>query len=313
VTATFTVPALSPNDYTVSVIDALGNTATSGTQFTVLPAFGPATKLVFTRQPSGSSPNAPFATQPRITVQDADGNTVTDDASTVTLTITGGTPASGGPGTLSGCTQTESLGVITFSGCRIDTAGTGYRLHATSGGLAADDSAAFDVSVPPTAVSIDTTNSGTAGRITAGDTLVLTFSQAMSPSSILAGWNGSSTAVRVCVRDNNPDTLTVITTGSTCAAPTAVNLGSVGLGNDGWVSTTWVEYGTSSMAFNAADTVLTVTLSNCTATATGNCTNRTGTVAASTTLVWTPSAAATSAGGIAMSPAPVDSPSKTQF
>jgi hypothetical protein len=35
VTATFTVPAVSPGDYPVSVTDGLGNTATSGTQLTV--------------------------------------------------------------------------------------------------------------------------------------------------------------------------------------------------------------------------------------------------------------------------------------
>src|SRR6476469_9651990 len=127
------------------------------------------------------------------------GHVVTNDSSTVTLAITSGTPTAGGPGTLSGCTQSETSGVITFSGCQINTAGIGYKLHATDGTLTAADSSAFDVKVPATAVSIDTTNSATAGKITAGDTIVFTFSQAMNPGSILTGWSGNSTGVKVCV------------------------------------------------------------------------------------------------------------------
>ena len=99
VAATFTIPAaLAPGNYAVSVSDSGPNTATSGTQFTVLPSFGPPTQLVFTRQPSNSSPNLVFPTQPQVTVEDALGRTVTNDASTVTLAITGGTPTAAGRG-----------------------------------------------------------------------------------------------------------------------------------------------------------------------------------------------------------------------
>jgi hypothetical protein len=114
-------------------------------------AAGAATKLVFTQQPSGSTGGIALTTQPKVTVQDALGNVVTGDSSTVTLAITSGTPASGGPGTLSGCSQTETAGVITFSGCAVNTAGTGYKLHATDGSLTAADSAAFNIGVGPAA------------------------------------------------------------------------------------------------------------------------------------------------------------------
>ncbi len=106
---------------------------------------GPASKLAFTQSPGNAVAGVAFAPQPQVTVQDQYGNTVTGDASTVTLTIKAGTPTSGGPGSLTGCSQSESSGVITFSGCAITTAGTGYQLHATDGSLAAADGTAFDI------------------------------------------------------------------------------------------------------------------------------------------------------------------------
>ena len=43
------------------------------------------------------------------------------------------------------------------------------------------------------------TNGGTAGRLDAGDTLTFTYSQTMAATSILAGWSGASTPVRLRV------------------------------------------------------------------------------------------------------------------
>ncbi|NEA33837.1 hypothetical protein [Streptomyces sp. SID13031] len=104
-----------------------------------------ATKLAFTQQPVGASPGIAFTTQPKVTVQDAFGNTVTTDSSVVTLSITSGTPSTGGPGVFTCGTPTRSAGVTTFSGCQISTSGIAYKLHAVDGTLAAADSAAFDV------------------------------------------------------------------------------------------------------------------------------------------------------------------------
>ena len=102
-----------------------------------------------------------FTTQPAFTVQDAGGNTVTTDASSVTLSITPGTPTAGGPGTLSGCTQSETLGVITFASCKINTSGTGYTLTATDGALTTATTSAFNVTVGPAASMVFTTVPGT--------------------------------------------------------------------------------------------------------------------------------------------------------
>src|SRR5689334_15740047 len=55
---------------------------------------GTAAQLAFTQQPSNATGGTAFGTQPKVTVQDAGGNTVTSDASTVTLSI--GTNPGGG-------------------------------------------------------------------------------------------------------------------------------------------------------------------------------------------------------------------------
>ncbi len=133
----------SPGTYSLKATDGILTAATSAT-FTVS---GTPTKLVITTQPSSSTGGAAFATQPVVTVEDALGDVVTSDGSTVKLAIATATPTSGGPGTLSGCNGTENSGVISFTGCSINTAGTGYKLTATDGTLTSATSTAFNIAV----------------------------------------------------------------------------------------------------------------------------------------------------------------------
>jgi signal peptidase I len=109
---------------------AIGLTSAVSTSFTI--SAGTATKLVFTTSPSNAARGVAFATQPVVTVQDAEGNVVTSSGISIDLSIT-----SGGGATLT-CTQNptnDSLGVATFAGCSINTAAT-YTLTArASGGL----------------------------------------------------------------------------------------------------------------------------------------------------------------------------------
>ncbi len=101
------------------------------------------------------------------------------------------------------------------------------------------------------AASIAATNGGTAGRLDAGDKIVLTFDQAVTTST---GPSGTNT---VCARTGN-DTITlgVVTTTGTCAANETNNLGTVTSGtlsaNGRW-NATWV--------WSAGNTALTITLS----------------------------------------------------
>jgi hypothetical protein len=105
---------------------------------------GTASKLAWGVQPVGGvAEGTNFATQPKVYVEDSNGNVVTSDASSVTLAISGYTAGSGGTtrGTL-GCSAlavTASAGVATFAGCQITgTAAAGsYTLTAGDGSLTA--------------------------------------------------------------------------------------------------------------------------------------------------------------------------------
>jgi hypothetical protein len=69
----------------------------------------------------------------------------------------------------------------------------------------------------PTGSDVQVANgSGTAHKMDTGDTLTFTWSEAMSANSILAGWNGSSTAVTVRVTDGGAaDTLSIYNAANT--------------------------------------------------------------------------------------------------
>ncbi len=125
--------------YTITATDGLYAPATSST---ISVSVGSAFQLAFTTQPVGGVPEATnFATQPKVTVQDAGGNTVTTDSGNVTLGIASYSTANSGSnqGSLSCTSNTVSAvaGVATFANCKISgTAAAGtYVLNATRGGL----------------------------------------------------------------------------------------------------------------------------------------------------------------------------------
>ena len=99
----------------------------------------------FTQQPGGGTGGVAWATQPKVTIQDAFGNTVTTSAASVTLTITPGTGTAGGVLTCTANPKAPSGGVSTFAGCKINLAGTGYTLTATAPGLTAATSNPFNI------------------------------------------------------------------------------------------------------------------------------------------------------------------------
>ena len=103
--------------------------------------------LVFNGEPSNTAAGASISPAVTVQVKDSNGILVASSTASVTLAITSGTPATGGPGTLSGTlTQSAVNGTATFNNLSINTDGTNYKLHATSGSLTAADSTTFNIS-----------------------------------------------------------------------------------------------------------------------------------------------------------------------
>jgi hypothetical protein len=150
--------------YTLHAVDG-GFTATSNS-FAI--TVGGAAQIGFTREPSASTGGSAFSIQPRVAVQDLGGNTVTSTSTgTVALTITQpSTPASAAL-TCTNATVAVSAGLATFSGCKIDLAGT-YTLHAVDGGFTATSST-FSITVGGAAqLGFTTSPNGSTGGVAFG-------------------------------------------------------------------------------------------------------------------------------------------------
>lgn len=145
---------------------------------------------------------------------------------------------------------------------------------------------------------------GTRGRFEAGDTLTLTWSEVLRPSTLVPGWDGTGTAaLSVRLRDGNliggssatDDTVQLLTAGGA-----ATGLGTVDL-NAQFVRSgrTVVFAGTASLSTATGRTVVTVTLGTLTS---GASSLRTAATAA---MAWTPASAATDLAGNPVSTASV--------
>lgn len=151
---------------------------------------------------------------------------------------------------------------------------------------------------------VQAVNGAAVGKLDAGDTLTLTYNDAVSLSTITSGWTGSALPVNVRIRDGNllglgnaGDTLDVLRAGGT------VNLGSVALKSDFVKSSktaTFTATMTASTAVVNGRTVTVVTLRLGTLASGGGL--RTPNLAVG--MVWTPSSAVTDALGNRSSTAP---------
>ncbi|HXF37827.1 MAG TPA: hypothetical protein VNO17_11720 [Actinomycetota bacterium] len=162
----------------------------------------------------------------------------------------------------------------------------GYSLALTDGAGNAAVQGGFSVLVdntPPAGADVQTANGGTTpGRAEAGDSVTFTFTERVDPGSVLAGWTGSATTVRVRIVDNGGNDLLEVRTASGAAA---LPLGSVAL--NGNHVTADRDFAGSTMT--QAGGTITVTL--------GTPSGATNAVNAARTISWTPSAGATDAAG----------------
>jgi hypothetical protein len=142
----------------------------------------------------------------------------------------------------------------------------------------------------PSAADVQSANvaGGTAGKPDAGDSVVLTFSEPIDPSSVLAGWSGATTSVVVRIADGGAgnDALTVRDATSSTQLP----LGSVNLGRTDFVTVTR-DFGATSTAATMVQSGSVVTLTL------GTPSGTTGTAAGAAAMIWTPVATATDVAG----------------
>jgi hypothetical protein len=137
---------LAATAYTLD-FEATGLASATSATFDI--TVGAASQIVILVQPGSGTPGSALVAQPAVAIQDAGGNTLTgDNSSLVTAAIATGTGTSGAAliGTVS---VTVSGGVTTFSGLGVDLAGVAYQLEFTSGALPSVTSAAFDVTATP--------------------------------------------------------------------------------------------------------------------------------------------------------------------
>ena len=149
------------------------------------------------------------------------------DSTTVTVRIYAGSTATGSP--VQTLTPTRSATSWSAAAATL-TSGT-YTATASqsdaSGNTGTSAPHTFTVdTVAPTATDIAASNGGaTAGKAEAGDVITFSFSEPIDPGTVLAGWNGSATAVQVKFTAGvlAPDPFTVLDGGG----GTGVHLGSV--------------------------------------------------------------------------------------
>ena len=157
-----------------------GLTGAASASFNI--SFAAAAKLAFSVQPSNVTAAASITPAVQVTVQDAQGNTVTNATNSIAMAI-GTNP---GGGTLSGTTPVAAVaGVATFANLSINKSGTGYTLAASSTGLTSGTSSTFNV--------------------TAGTATQLAWTQ--QPTAVAAGAT-MSPAVTVTVEDAQGNAVT---------------------------------------------------------------------------------------------------------
>lgn len=186
-------------------------------------------------------------------------------------TLTAGANAlsmSAGAQTVTGVSYTHASSAQTVSAA----AGTFYpTVTSTDRATPANTSAAFSFAVtvdntPPSPSSATTTNAsgGTVGQPGTGDTITYAWNEPIDPSSIISGWDGTTSqtvTLQIANKNGNKgDQVFIFNANNTVQLP----LGSVSLGNTGYVTTS-INFGgptnatRSTMTWNANGT-LTVTL-----------------------------------------------------
>ena len=177
-------------------------------------------------------------------------------------------------------------GTYTFSVTGTDNASNATT---TNGAVAVD-------SVAPSPTNI-AASGGTAGRLEVGDTLTLTTNDTLDSFTVLAGWDGSATAVSVRLDNNNGGDVLEIRSGAT-----VLPFGTINLGRTDFISASGGGLATfPASTMTQSGNAITVVLG-------GTVTGTPTTAAGTGTMVWTPSATVRDRAGNAMTTAAFNEP-----
>jgi hypothetical protein len=145
----------------------------------------------------------------------------------------------------------------------------------------------------PRGTDVQATNGGSiSGRLEAGDSIRLTYSEAIAPASILSGWNGASTPIRVSLANGTTfDTMDFLNSAGTTRLGLVNGTTDLSLGGNFITTTTASFNATMAMSGN----IVIVTL--------GSKIGGTVVTASTGTMTWRPSAAARDLVGLAASTA----------
>jgi chitinase len=186
------------------------------------------------------------------------------------------------------CSDTTAAYTCSFATTAVTDGSYDLRAVAvdTAGNQSTSVVAARVVDNPPRGVDVQTANGGgTSGLLQNGDSISLTWSEPILPSSVLAGWTGASQAIRVSVANSAAnDQMDFLTSSGAARLPLVLSATDLKLGGN---------FVTTAVSFNAtmvrSGNTITVTL--------GSKISGTVTTAAVGTMTWRPSATATDATG----------------
>jgi hypothetical protein len=205
-----------------------------------------------------------------------DGATVSNFTGTVTFSVSSGTISPTSASMTNGSlTQSVTITGPYKSNQTITMSGGSPSRTGTSNAFVLDHFRA-------TAVALNNRAGGVAGKAENGDTLTLTFNEAANPATLGSCSGATNSGNDLLTNDANPDTMTALTT--------TIAFGTVSLGGNGYFTAS-NDAKKSTCAWNASNTVLTITLQGV---------SSAGTVAGASTATWTGHQWMTSASGEAI-------------
>jgi hypothetical protein len=239
--------------YSLAATDNVGNVATPAQSSVVKVDTTPAT---FTFSASGTG-----------TTVGSDGTSVYFRTGTGSFTLTVADAESGISSvtfpTITGWTVTGSGNSRTYSNPTSSAVDATASVSVTNGaGTTTTPSVSLvRQTATPAAFDVQASNGGTANRADSGDVMTLTFNTVVNPATILSGWDGTATSVKVKFNEVSATNDSAIVQNSSAVA---TNLGTISLGGD-YVQNNGHEYtlnATMTMATVSGKSVVTVTFTS---------------------------------------------------